>query len=121
MNLRKAVSAAHLPNSGVYSPPTLQCDLCLPYHAGSRQVIHTQARLGQHKAESAAAAVAALNPAVAVEPHLDGLTPANAMALVARYDVVLDCCDNAATRYLLSDACAAVVRRLQAPGSVKCS
>lgn len=33
----------------------------------------------------------------------DALTPANARALLESYDVILDCTDNPATRYLLSD------------------
>jgi adenylyltransferase/sulfurtransferase len=36
--------------------------------------------------------------------HPEGLTPANAAALVAAYDVVVDCADNFATRYLAHDA-----------------
>jgi len=72
-----------------------------------RQIIHTEARSGTHKADSAAAAVAALNSSVRVDVYRDGLWPSNAARIVAGYDVVLDCSDNAPTRYLLSDACAA--------------
>lgn len=72
-----------------------------------RQIIHTEARAGAHKAASAAAAVAALNSAVDVEVHAAGLTPANAAGLVGRYDLVVDASDNAPTRYLISDAAAA--------------
>lgn len=77
-----------------------------------RQVIHPEAAVGVHKADSAAAALRALNSSIAVEPHRGGLTPANAVALVRRYDVVVDASDNAPTRYLLSDACAAARRPL---------
>jgi rhodanese-related sulfurtransferase len=42
---------------------------------------------------------------VTVVPHDTGLTPANAAALVAAYDLVVDCSDNFGTRYLLNDAC----------------
>jgi adenylyltransferase/sulfurtransferase len=38
-----------------------------------------------------------------VDAIADALTPANARALLESYDVVLDCTDNPATRYLLSD------------------
>lgn len=38
------------------------------------------------------------------------LSAANACALVAAYDIVLDCSDNVMTRYLISDAAAAVGR-----------
>lgn len=37
--------------------------------------------------------------------HKQGLTPQTALQLVSQYDVVLDCTDNAPTRYLISDAC----------------
>jgi hypothetical protein len=42
-----------------------------------------------------------LNSLVTVVPHLDGFTPTTALALVQQYDIVLDCSDNPATRYLV--------------------
>lgn len=60
-----------------------------------------EASVGQHKAHSAAAACAQLNSLVRVETHLQGFTPANAVALVRQYDVVVDASDNAPTRYLI--------------------
>jgi len=38
-----------------------------------------------------------------VDAIADALTPANARALLESYDVIMDCTDNPATRYLLSD------------------
>ena len=70
-----------------------------------RQVIHATGDVGRPKVESAQAAVARLNPHVAVEPHGVRLTVANALDLVSRYDLVVDGSDNFATRYLVSDAC----------------
>ncbi len=70
-----------------------------------RQVIHATPNLGRPKVESAAAAIARLNPHVAVEPHGVRLSAENALALIAQYDVVADGSDNFATRYLVSDAC----------------
>ncbi|MDO8534688.1 MAG: ThiF family adenylyltransferase, partial [Xanthobacteraceae bacterium] len=70
-----------------------------------RQVIHSTADLGRAKTESAAGAIARLNPHVAVETHAKRLDAGNAMSLVAAHDVVLDGSDNFATRYLVSDAC----------------
>lgn len=72
-----------------------------------RQIAHADSAVGTLKTDSAAVAVRALNPDVAVEAEGEGLTAANAAALVARCTVALDCTDNAATRYLLSDAAAA--------------
>ena len=70
-----------------------------------RQVIHGTSEIGEPKVESAAAAIARLNPHVAVETHAVRLVADNAPALVARYDLVADGSDNFATRYLVSDAC----------------
>lgn len=70
-----------------------------------RQVIHGTAEIGWPKTESAAAAIARLNPHVKAEPHAMRLTAANALDLIARYDIVADGSDNFQTRYLVSDAC----------------
>lgn len=70
-----------------------------------RQVIHGTPDLGRPKVESAAEAVARLNPHVRVEAHPVRLTAENAAALAAEYDVVADGSDNFATRYAVSDAC----------------
>ena len=70
-----------------------------------RQVIHATDDVGRRKTESAAAAIARINPHVAVEPIAMRLDEKNAASLVRRFDVVLDGSDNFATRYALSDAC----------------
>jgi len=70
-----------------------------------RQVIHGTPEVGVPKTESAAATIRRLNPHVAVETHASRLTAANALELIARYDIVADGSDNFATRYLVSDAC----------------
>jgi len=70
-----------------------------------RQVIHATPDIGRPKVESAAAAIARLNPHVAVEPHAVRLDAANALDIIARYDLVADGSDNFATRYLVADAC----------------
>lgn len=70
-----------------------------------RQILHGTPDVGRPKTDSAAAAIARLNPHVAVEPFALRLDEANARDLVRRFDVVLDGSDNFATRYALSDAC----------------
>ncbi|MDR3493186.1 MAG: molybdopterin-synthase adenylyltransferase MoeB [Ancalomicrobiaceae bacterium] len=69
-----------------------------------RQVIHSTGDIGRPKVASAATRVAAINPHVAVEAMPERLTDANAVELIAKYDVVVDGSDNFATRYLVSDA-----------------
>ncbi len=73
-----------------------------------RQVIHPTAAVGRPKVDSAVAAVAALNPGVALIPHDLRLTPANAAEIFAGYDLVLDGTDNFPTRYLANDTCVAL-------------
>jgi molybdopterin-synthase adenylyltransferase len=70
-----------------------------------RQVIHATPDVGDAKVESAAAAIARLNPHVTVETHAIRLGAGNALELLERYDIVADGSDNFATRYLVSDAC----------------
>jgi molybdopterin-synthase adenylyltransferase len=70
-----------------------------------RQIIHETGDIGRSKTESAAAAIARINPHVAVEPIAARLDAANAGPIIRRFDVVLDGSDNFATRYALSDAC----------------
>jgi adenylyltransferase/sulfurtransferase len=70
-----------------------------------RQVIHGTPDIGMPKVDSAAAVIERLNPHVAVELHPMRLTAANALDLIARYDVIADGSDNFTTRYLVSDAC----------------
>ncbi len=70
-----------------------------------RQILHTDARIGMTKVESARIALSALNPNVAVETLAERVTSANVERLIGEADVVLDGGDNFAVRYLLNDAC----------------
>ncbi|XP_043219783.1 LOW QUALITY PROTEIN: adenylyltransferase and sulfurtransferase MOCS3-like [Amphibalanus amphitrite] len=77
-----------------------------------RQILHTEGRINTPKANSIGEAVAGLNHHVCVVPHHLALDSTNALQLVQRYEVVLDCTDNVATRYLLNDACVLAGRPL---------
>jgi adenylyltransferase/sulfurtransferase len=70
-----------------------------------RQVLHTTAGIGSPKAESAAAAITALDPGIDVQIHRERLTQENASRILGAYDIVLDAVDNFPTRYLISDTC----------------
>jgi adenylyltransferase/sulfurtransferase len=88
-----------------------------------RQVLHTQKRVGMSKVDSAVEAIrewvppasrengscpGRRNSSVVVQPIYRSLSPS---VLLSReldfdsFDLILDCSDNAATRYLLNDAC----------------
>src|SRR5204863_1408784 len=70
-----------------------------------RQVLHDTASVGMPKVDSAAVRLRAINPHVDVAVHHTRLTSANAMELLAEYDLVVDGSDNFPTRYLVNDAC----------------
>lgn len=70
-----------------------------------RQVLYVEAEVGQPKVYCAARRLQALNSGLRVEAHPCRLTAANAGELIARYDLVVDGCDNYPTRYLISDTC----------------
>jgi len=70
-----------------------------------RQILHDTAGTGRPKVESARDRLKAINPNVSVELHHVRLTSDNALAILERYDVVLDGADNFPTRYLVNDAC----------------
>ncbi len=70
-----------------------------------RQILHTEARIGVAKVDSAAEALSALNPRINIEKIRQRLLAENVDERLADADVVVDGADNFPTRYLLSDAC----------------
>ena len=69
-----------------------------------RQTLFDTAAVGLPKAAAAQRAIRRLNPDVAVEPRVVRIDAANAGPLIAGSDVVLDGCDNFATRFAVADA-----------------
>ena len=84
-----------------------------------RQIAHTTARVGTAKVESAAQAMRAINPAVAVDAHCLRAGAGQLAELVAAADVVLDCSDNFATRHAVNAACVAHGRPLVAGAAIR--
>jgi molybdopterin-synthase adenylyltransferase len=70
-----------------------------------RQIAHNQVRVGMNKAQSASESIASINPEVHVQCITQRADSALLDALVAQADVVLDCCDNFATRHAVNAAC----------------
>jgi molybdopterin/thiamine biosynthesis adenylyltransferase/rhodanese-related sulfurtransferase len=70
-----------------------------------RQILHTDARIGTPKVDSARAALSALNPRTRIETVAERVNSANVERLLDGVDVVVDGADNFAARYLLNDAC----------------
>ena len=70
-----------------------------------RQPLHFTPDLEKNKAVSALAKLNLMNPDVMVEPYPARLEDFNAEAIFTGADVVLDCSDTFATRYVVNDAC----------------
>jgi adenylyltransferase/sulfurtransferase len=70
-----------------------------------RQTMYALADVGQLKAELATARVRALNPDVDVQTYPVRFDATNAPEIIAQYDLVIDCTDNFATKFLLNDVC----------------
>ena len=68
-----------------------------------RQPLYRTADIGASKANLAAAFVATRNPHVTVRTVAERIDAANAEALLANHDLILDGTDNFATRLLVSD------------------
>ena len=71
------------------------------------QVLYTEGQVGMPKSAAARERLAALSSHTAFECRPEGITPENARPILDGYDLILDCCDNFPTRYLLDDLCAA--------------
>lgn len=70
-----------------------------------RQTMYALADVGKLKSELAADRVHALNPDVDVRAYTLRLDALNAPDLIAQHDLVIDCTDNFATKFLLNDFC----------------
>ncbi|KAH6643062.1 hypothetical protein C7974DRAFT_386713 [Boeremia exigua] len=84
-----------------------------------RQILHSTARVGMTKVESAMVALSSLNPNVELLPHTSRLTPDSALATFRDYDLVLDCTDNPASRYLISDTCVLLGKTLVSASALR--
>ena len=97
-------AALYLASGGI-GKITLVDDDTVDFTNLQRQILHTQARLGMPKAVSGQQALSAINPDIEIIPLQQRLSGEALDALVASADLVLDCCDNFATRHAINRAC----------------
>ncbi|CAK8538843.1 unnamed protein product [Lathyrus sativus] len=83
-----------------------------------RQIIHTEAYIGQPKVKSAAAACRSINSSIEVVEHEEALKNSNALEIFSKYDIIVDATDNAPTRYLISDCCVVLGKPLVSGAAV---
>jgi len=70
-----------------------------------RQILHRTAAVGRPKAESGRDTLGEINPGCRVEALVERLSTSRLDEEVGRADLVLDCCDNFATRHAVNRAC----------------
>ncbi|HEU4390222.1 MAG TPA: molybdopterin-synthase adenylyltransferase MoeB [Blastocatellia bacterium] len=70
-----------------------------------RQILHSTAKVGRPKLESAKERIGEINPFVEVDTYEVALSSENALEIFKDYDVIVDGTDNFPTRYLVNDAC----------------
>lgn len=70
-----------------------------------RQIGHATASIGENKADSLARSVRAINPEIDVHPIREALAGEALLEQVRRVDLVVDACDNFATRHAVNRAC----------------
>ncbi len=69
-----------------------------------RQILYHTEDITRPKAQTAAERISLLNPHVTVQTYPVRFSEENAAELLRGYDIAVDCTDNFASRYLLSDA-----------------
>jgi adenylyltransferase/sulfurtransferase len=77
-----------------------------------RQIGHDTASIGENKALSLKRTVEAINPEIEVEAVTEALAGTALTEAVARADLVIDACDNFATRHAVNRACVALKKPL---------
>ncbi len=70
-----------------------------------RQILYGESDVGRPKLDAAGARLREINPYLDLLPVGERFSAANALALVADHDVIVDGTDNFAARYLVNDAC----------------
>lgn len=72
-----------------------------------RQVLYAVSQIGEHKVLAAQKKLQQQNPDTYINIYAEAITASNAKNIMSNYDVIIDCTDNIATRYIIDDiACA---------------
>lgn len=79
-------------------------------HNLQRQMLYSEADVDRPKVDVARDMLRQRNMSTSFEVYPDGLTSENARDIIAKYDLVVDCTDNFAVRFLINDVCAELGR-----------
>ncbi len=111
-------AATYLASSGVGHLVIADFDTVDASNLG-RQVLYTPDDVGKRKVEVAAKRLGALNPDIRITAITERLQGEALAEAVASSDVVLDGCDNFATRFQVNDTCVAAGRRLISGAAIR--
>jgi adenylyltransferase/sulfurtransferase len=70
-----------------------------------RQPLYSTFDIGFSKAEKAKHSLTRLNPDITIHAYNERFTTKNALAIIEKFDIIIDGTDNFASRYLVNDAC----------------
>jgi adenylyltransferase/sulfurtransferase len=84
-----------------------------------RQIVHRENTIGVNKAESARRALAEINPDCKVTAIQERVDQSTLLELVRNADVVVDACDNFATRYAVNNACVKLRKPLVSGAAIR--
>lgn len=96
--------ALYLASAGVGTLGLMDADTISPSNL-HRQVIYTESDLGQRKASVLEAFIKRQNPNVHTKTYFEFARNRSVLDRILEYDLVVDCTDNFASRYLINDAC----------------
>lgn len=83
-----------------------------------RQVLYSEAEVNLPKALQAQKRLEALNSTIRIEAYPFRLTAENAKEIFTHYDIIVDGCDNFATRYVIDDTCA-LLNKIYVYGAIR--
>lgn len=101
--------ATYLTGAGIGTIGLMDADVVSESNL-QRQVLYTEAEIGLPKVDCAVSRLRAMSGHTHFVCHRCFLTPENAREIIGAYDLMVDCCDNFATRYLLDDTCSSLGR-----------
>lgn len=99
-----SVSSLYLTAAGIGTIGLVEKDT-VSLHNLQRQVLYREDEIGKSKLDLAVSTLKRLNREVKFVPYECFLTKDNAESIIKDYDIVLDCTDNYAARYLINDTC----------------
>ncbi|KAK4196968.1 hypothetical protein QBC40DRAFT_334753 [Triangularia verruculosa] len=111
-------AAQYVAGAGVGTIGIIDSDVVEPSNL-HRQVGHATSRIGMKKVDSLITHLRDLNPLPTYVPYTFPLSPENAADIISQYDLILDCTDNPATRYLISDVCVLLCKPLVSAASIQ--